>query len=181
MNVQDLMAKLTRLYPNQLAKREQARAWEIEFQNAVGEFEGDTLERAYQQVMKTWEYTTFPKPGNFRTACLAILGEKSHSNGHSSKQQCEYVKKNCDRLVAASTDKAVKDYRDLFESQPPIFDIRAEATRLAERHLQAKYQVEQDYRAPESLSDFPYELSPETLETIHGRVQARQRDQVLER
>lgn len=66
MLITDLMNQLAELYPSSFARQAQLTAWGKQFRAVVGEFEGDRLQEAWDDTMRTYDKTSFPRPADIR-------------------------------------------------------------------------------------------------------------------
>ena len=172
----ELVGRLAKLYPNQLGKPEQATAWGHEYQRALGQFQGQKLDSAYNHVMAGWDKLTFPKPGDFAKACG---GYSSYGDGPTMVERIEYMEREGPPLVESSVDDGMRRFEEMFgTSYEPEGDIEYIAKRLIWSYLQARFLVEHP-KAPAWTEEVflrsgeRWKLTDEELADVKGRLDTR--------
>lgn len=70
MTVDELLAQLDAIFSPLIASRQDGIT--REYSQQLRAYEGDTLQRAYREVLDDWTKTVRPMPAEFRKACLRI-------------------------------------------------------------------------------------------------------------
>src|SRR5690349_12355165 len=96
MLIQDLMEKLVNQFPNRMGKPDVVRSWKTDYAKALSNYEGDRLQRGWDNCIRSWDKLTPPLPADIlRCIPEAGVGDKKKS----AKERWEFVDREKPRLI----------------------------------------------------------------------------------